>query len=89
MMFEMGRVVATPKALETLGRSSQSPDEFLRLHALGEWGDLDAHDAEANRTALLEGGRILSSYETRLGDELWVITEADRSSTCVLLPEEY
>ena len=70
MMFEMGRVVATPGALEILSRSSQCPAEFLRRHALGEWGDLDAHDAEANRTALLVGGRILSSYKTRLGDEL-------------------
>ena len=58
-------------------------------HVRGEWGDLDAEDAEANRTALLDGARILSSYKTRLGDAIWVITEADRSSTCLLLPEEY
>ena len=88
-LFELGKVVATPGALEALERSSQSPGEFLMKHARGEWGDLDAHDAEANRTALLQGGRILSSYKTRIGDKFWVITEADRSSTCLLLPEEY
>jgi hypothetical protein len=88
-LFELGRVVATPGALEALERSSQRPGEFLMKHARGEWGDLDEHDAEANRIAVREGGRIVSSYKTRLGDRLWVITEADRSSTCLLLPEEY
>ena len=88
-LFDLGQVVATPGALDALRRSSQSPGEFLMKHVRGEWGDLDAEDAEANRTALLEGARILSAYETRLGDKVWVITEADRSSTCVLLPEEY
>jgi hypothetical protein len=88
-MFDLGQVVATPGALDALRRSSQSPGEFLTKHARGEWGDLDAHDAEANRTALREGGRIVSSYKTRLGDVIWVITEADRSSTLLLLPGEY
>ena len=88
-LFDLGKVVATPGALDALERSSQSAGEFLTKHVRGDWGDLDADDAEANRTALLEGGRILSSYKTRLGDKFWVITEADQSSTCLLLPEEY
>ena len=88
-LFHLGQIVATPGALNVLRRSSQSPGEFLTKHARGEWGDLDAEDTEANQTALSEGGRILSSYKTRLGDEVWVITEADRSSTCLLLPSEY
>jgi hypothetical protein len=88
-LFELGKVVATPGALEALGRSAQRPDEFLTKHVRGEWGDIDEHDAEANRIAVREGGRILSSYKTRLGDKFWVITEADQSSTCLLLPEEY
>ena len=88
-LFDLGQVVATPGALGALHRSSHSPGEFLTKHARGEWGDLDGHDAEANQTALREGGRILSSYTTRLGDTIWVITEADRSSTCLLLPVEY
>ena len=88
-MFSLGRVVATPGALEALSRSAQSPGEFLTKHRRGEWGDLDGHDTAANRTALQTGGRILSSYRTQLGETLWVITEADRSSTCILLPDEY
>ena len=88
-LFDLGQVVATPGALSALRRSSHSPGEFLTKHARGEWGDLDDHDTEANQTALREGGRILSSYTTRLGDGIWVITEADRSSTCILLPGEY
>jgi hypothetical protein len=88
-LFDLGRVVSTPGALDALRRSSQSPGEFLTKHARGEWGDLDDHDTEANRTALREGGRILSSYKNHLSDTIWVITEADRSSTCLLLPSEY
>ena len=88
-LFDLGKVVATPGALATLGRSSQSPAEFLTKHVRGEWADLGAFDAEANRMAIREGGRILSSYTTRQGETVWVITESDRSSTCLLLPSEY
>ena len=88
-MFSLGKMVATPGALEALSRSAQSPGEFLAKHRRGEWGDLDEHDTAANRTALQTGGRILSSYRTQLGETLWVITEAGRSSTCILLPDEY
>ncbi len=88
-MFDLGQVVATPAALNALRRSSQGPAEFLRRHATGDWGDVDGHDQKQNEMALREGGRILSSYQTRLGEQLWVITEADRSSTCILLPEDY
>ena len=88
-LFDVGDVVATPSALQALDRSSQSPGELLTRHRRGEWGDLDAHDADANRAAVQCGERILSSYRTRLGEVLWVITEADRSSTCLLTPDEY
>jgi len=88
-LLHLGQVVATHGALNALRRSSQSPGEFLTKHARGEWGDLDDHDTEANRAALRDGGRILSSYKTRLGEQVWIITEADRSSTCLLLPSDY
>jgi len=88
-MFDLGKIVATPGALNAIRRSSQSPAEFLQRHATGDWGDVDSEDSEANRIALREGERILSSYKTRLGDTVWIITEADRSSTCLLLPEDY
>ena len=88
-MFDLGQVVATPAALNALRRSSQSPADFIRRHGGGDWGDVDGHDSKQNDIALREGGRILSSYKTTLGEQIWVITEADRSSTCILLPEDY
>jgi hypothetical protein len=62
---------------------------FLRRHAIGDWGDLGAEDWKANDEALTSGGRLLSAYVVRAGEQLWIITEADRSSTTILLPEEY
>lgn len=88
-LFALGKIVATPGALEALSRSEQSPGELLTKHVRGEFGDLDAFDTEANRTAIRDGSRILSSYKTRCGETIWVITEADRSSTCILLPSDY
>ncbi len=88
-LFKLGKIVATQGALKALGRASQSPGEFLTKHARGEFGDLDAFDTEANQAALRDGSRILSSYATRQGETVWVITEADRSSTCLLTPNEY
>ena len=88
-LFKLGKIVATAGALEALGRSSQSPGEFLTKHARGEWGDIDAFDTDANKAALRDGSRILSSYATSQGETIWVLTEADRSSTCLLTPDEY
>ena len=62
--------------------------QFAR-HARGDWGDLDAHDRAANKGALQIGARIFSSYRMPDGEKLWIITEADRSSTTALLPGEY
>lgn len=87
--LELGRVVATPGALACLERAEQSPVGFLAKHASGDWGTLTIHDWEANDEAVASGDRILSAYITAIGEKLWILTEADRSSTCVLLPEEY
>ncbi|MDP9477568.1 MAG: hypothetical protein M3R38_18095 [Actinomycetota bacterium] len=87
--FELGVVVATPAALEELARAGISPLSLLKRHASGDWGDVDAHDRRANDAALKHGTRIFSSYSLDAGLKLWVITEADRSSTCILRPEEY
>jgi hypothetical protein len=65
---------------------------LLARHVFGDWGDLCTEDKESNERALAQGGRLLSSYEAGLGRDatkVWVITEADRSSTTFLLPEEY
>lgn len=87
--FTLGKCVMTPGAQEALAAASQDPLVFLTKHVCGDWGLLDAEDAEANEAALKDGLRLLSVYETRLGTRLWVITEHDRSVTTILLPDEY
>ena len=88
--FKLGQTVATPGALEALEESGQNPSDFLSRHVQGDWGILDDEDKQLNDQALIDGSRILSAYTTDKGNtKLWVITEADRSSTCLLLPEEY
>lgn len=89
MKFPLGQCVATPGALKALEESNESAIPFLRRHAAGDWGDVCADDAQANEDALKLGARLLSSYRTTKGTRLWVITEADREVTTVLLPEEY
>jgi hypothetical protein len=94
-LFKLGQVVATPGALEALERASQTPWEFLSLHVAGNWGAVDAEDAEANNQALKDGSRLLSAYILKDGKtKLWVITEAEddngsRAATTLLLPDEY
>lgn len=86
--FELGQVVATPGALQALAEAEQAPAEFLSRHASGDWGDLEESDKVENEFSLPRRLRILSAYHTTKGRKLWVITEADRSSTCILLPSE-
>jgi hypothetical protein len=81
-------VVATPAALAALEEARVAPRDLLTRHQSGDWGDLDAIDRRENARALLTGARILSAYQTPAG-KIWIITEADRSSTCVLRPEDY
>ena len=92
--FELGRVVATPNALNILESSGQTPHELLHRHVCGDWGDLSEGDRDINEEALSDGSRILSAYITTVGQKLWIITEAvndrgQRASTTILLPEEY
>jgi hypothetical protein len=87
--FPLGRVVATPGALELLVGAGRLPDEFLQRHVRGDFGDLDEHDRLVNESALQHGGRILSSYVIAGDQRLWLITESDRSATTLLLPQEY
>jgi hypothetical protein len=72
-----------------MAKTGHDPLEFLNRHRAGDWGDLSAEDRQANDAAVTESGRILSAYTLRDGTRIWIITEADRTSTCVLLPEEY
>ena len=84
----LGKVVATPGVLKLLSDAGEHPSEYLARHATGDWGELWAFDRRQNEKALREGLRIFSSYDTPAG-RIWVITEADRSATTLLLPEEY
>ena len=87
-LFEMGQVVATPGALQFCEANKINPLLLLGRHIAGDWGDLDSADVAANVHAVQHDLRILSSYIFATG-KVWVITEADRSSTCLLLPDEY
>jgi hypothetical protein len=84
----LGRVVATPGALKILLEAAEDPVRYLAHHASGDWGDLDNHDRRENELSLRHGWRLVSSYP--VGEKtIWIITEADRSVTTILLPEEY
>ena len=86
--LRLGKVMATPGALKLFMEAGGNPFEYLARHATGDWGQLCAFDRRQNEIALREGYRVLSVYP--IGTErVWVITEADRSITTILLPEEY
>ena len=89
-VFSLGRVVATPAALALLAAAGENPAELLAQHRSGDWGDVPPEDARENELSLLGGFRIFSSCPVGEGGaRVWIITEADRASTYVLLPEEY
>lgn len=86
--FELGGVYATAAATEAIERAGQSPGDFIRRHAAGDWGEVCAEDAAENELSLRKGYRLLSVYHA--GDrKLYVITEADRSATTLMLAGEY
>ena len=87
--FPLGQIVATPGALEAMEEAGQTFAFFLDKHSRADWGEVCPEDKQANDQSLVDGERILSAYRTLKNTRLWVITEADRSSTCILLPEEY
>jgi hypothetical protein len=87
--FPLGQLVATPGALEALTESAQSPTEFLSRHARLEQGELCDEDHRENLFSVDKRLRIFSAFKTNLDVKLWIITEADRSATTILLPEEY
>lgn len=87
-LFSMGRVVATPPAIATMQEHGITPLELLRRHVTGDWEEMNVADAALNRHSVTTGGRIFSAF-VRDNVTIWVITEADRSSTCLLLPSCY
>lgn len=86
--FKLGRLLATTAAKQILANAQIDPRSLIMRHHQGDWGDVCTEDAELNNDALKHGGRLLSAYT--LGNEkIWIITEADRSATTLLMPEEY
>ena len=88
-MFPLGRLVATSAALQALAGAGRTAAEFIGRHVRGDWSEMGAEDAGANTVAVFEGSRILSSFALDDEQRVWVITEADRSLTTVLLPSDY
>jgi hypothetical protein len=89
VLFQLGEVYLTIGAREALEESNQSASEFLAKHSTGNWGDVCKEDAEENDFSVKKGFRILSVYKTDKGEKIWIISEANRESTTILLPEEY
>lgn len=85
--FSLGRTVITRGALVVL--TTEDTLTALSRHVRGDWGELCAEDRLENELSLREGYRLLSAYISATGAKFWVITEADRSVTTILLPEEY
>jgi hypothetical protein len=87
-LFETGKIVATPGALHLLEATGTNPLDLLCRHVSGDWGEVPLEDAKENVFSVRNGFRVMSSY--RVGsDRVWVLTQADRSSSCLLLPEDY
>ena len=90
MLFKLGQVVATPGAVRAMQENGVEALSLLSRHANGHWGCVTEEDQLENQRSVEEGYRVMSSYLLNdRGDKVWVITEADRSSTCLLLPDEY
>ena len=85
--LELGSVIVTPKASRALEEAGQSPDEFLSRHESGDWGE--AGYAVGNDLSQYIGVRVYSIYKLSTGEEIWIITQPDRSATTIMLPEEY
>lgn len=88
-LFRLGWFRATPGAIKCLQEAGQNPADLLYRHVSGDWGDLCEEDKRENEFSVNRRLRILSAYVLTTGVKVWVITEADRSMTTILLPEEY
>jgi hypothetical protein len=89
IIFPLGQIVATQGAIQALEEAKQSYIEFLARHQRGDWGVVCAEDCELNNLAVKNETRLLSAYRTSKDERILVITEADRSATTLLLPDEY
>jgi hypothetical protein len=85
----LGATLATPAALNVLEKAEISAGSLFDRHICGDWGDLDQNDKNSNDDALKSGASVFSSYDLPTKATVWIITEADRSATTILLPSEY
>jgi hypothetical protein len=89
ILFQLGRLCATPGAIRVLTSAGADPVEYIARHLAGDWGDLDADDSAMNDRALQLGERIISAYRLANDEKIWIVTEADRSATTIRLPAEH
>jgi hypothetical protein len=87
--FPPGQIVASPGALAALEEAREEPVTYLARHLAGDWGEVCEEDAKENDFSVEHGFRILSAYTLSTGVKIWILTEADRSATTFLRPEEY
>ena len=91
-LFSTGQVVATPGALSLLSEVGVAPIDLITRHVFGDWSEMSPEDQVQNCLAVANGGRVFTSFSVGsapIFEKVWVITEADRSSSCVLLPRDY
>jgi hypothetical protein len=88
-LFSLGQIVSTPGALQAMQEAGQDGLALLQRHVTGDWGDLCQEDKDENDFSVARGFRILSAYTLLTDVKVWIITEADRSASTFLLPEEY
>jgi hypothetical protein len=87
--FDAGKARVTEQAMRVLQQEGHTPAEFLSRHVAADWGDHDAAQKQQNDAALENNGPLHSIYHTNGGEEIWVFTDADRSITTILLPQDY
>jgi hypothetical protein len=87
--FRLGSIVGTPAALAAIERAGVVPATYIVRHARGDWGDIGPEDIKENELSLDKYLRLMSAYVLPDGTRIWIITEADRSATTILLPEDY
>jgi hypothetical protein len=85
----LGQLLITPGAKEAFEGTGENPFTFILRHIQGDWGNLSPEDVQENELALEHGFRLLSAYDLTDATRIWIITEADRSATTILLPSEY
>ena len=87
--LKLGQIVATPGAVQALDEAKEAPLEYLARHSCGDWGEVGSEDWQENELSVRKGFRVLSAYTLSTGKKIWIITEADRYATTILLPNEY